>query len=114
MISVRSREVEKFRSFLSQQSIFREIGSVTTSSQNDRTVSFVLLPSILVFYSNNLVTFFDELFDVCFLDDFDTIRFTFSDIFELVHECDSDRHSGELSASSVSALEGVTTETRDL
>ena len=43
MISVSSREVEKFRSFLSQQSIFREIGSVTTRSQNDRTVSLSTL-----------------------------------------------------------------------
>lgn len=114
MIAVRSRKIEEFRSVFREDSILGEVSSVSTSSENDRTVALVLLSSVFVFDSDNFVSFLDELLNVRLLEDLDAFRFTFGDLLELVHQSDSDSHSGELSSSTVSSFERVTSETRDL
>ena len=58
---------------LLQQTVFREVGSVATSSKNDWTIGLLVLPLVLVLNTDNLAALLDQFEDACLLKDLDAV-----------------------------------------
>jgi len=112
VITVGGGEVQDVGSVFLQEGIGGiEIGSITTSGDDDGAVSGVLLAVLLVFNTNDGVTFLQESGDTALSLQLDAVGVALGESLVLLHQSVGDGHTGELLLTAVSSGSSVTSQT---
>lgn len=144
VVAVGGGEVNELGAVLLEKTLLVKIGGVSSSGENDRTVGLVRAAVVGVFDAYDRVALLNELGRGGLLEDLNALGLLLGNFLESLHlgvlsmsragsqrrtqkrengdvgvaprkqKTHGDGHSGELSTSTVSALERVSTETRNL
>ena len=115
VVAVGGWEVVVLWPVLLQEGVLSEVGSVTTSSEDDGAVCSLRLAVVGVLRTNDgAMLVLDEFGDPSPLLDLDAFRVADGEILETFHLGVGDDHARELSVTTVGTRLGVTTETGDL
>jgi hypothetical protein len=108
--TVGGRQVERVWPPLLEKRVLCEVGSVTTSRENDRALECRLLATEAVCNSSDAVALGVDLGDLGLLDELDALGLCLGQLLESLHQSVCDGHSGELGiVTTVGTGEGVTT-----
>jgi len=115
MFTVRGRKVPELGAVSLEERVLCEIGSITTSSKDDGSISGLSLAVADVFNTSNSARLvLEDLGDMGFLQDLHAFRIADGKILETLHLSVGDNHSRELGITTMGTGLAVATETGDL